>query len=363
MPRKPRLALLAAVPSLLVGAIAGCGGDPDFGSTASAIDISKFTLPSLSAPARAKIVHRHNNLDPKNVIPRGLLEDAMLFFDVNAAHIPKKAYFIVVDLSRYSGKDRFWLVNLSSGAVEAHKVAHGNGSDPDNDGYATLFGNVSGSNKSSLGFGLTAEIFDGNHPHSMRLDGLSAGGSPNGMANTNMRSRGIIVHEASYVDDSNSGKQGRSEGCLALDSSIAHTVADRTHDGSLLYVAKSALNAPVGRSKCGDTMCDGGETQTSCPADCAPPTPHVDGGGVDSGSSRPSTDAGVGDPGIDAGSSEPSVQAGNQTGSDTEIDRLEDDSSLTGGCSVGRGGAGGAGFLVALALLMLARRRRVIRDS
>jgi MYXO-CTERM domain-containing protein len=343
------LALIAAVSSLLVGAIAGCGSPDDIDSTTSAINISKFTLPSLSAAARAKIVHKHNNLDPKNVIPRGLLEDAMLYFDVNAAQIPKKTYFVVVDLSRYSGKDRFWLVNLSSGAVEAHKVAHGNGSDPDNNGYATLFGNKSGSNMSSLGFGLTAEIFDGTHPHSMRLDGLSVDGSPNGMANTKMRSRGIIVHEASYVDDSNSGQQGRSEGCLALDSAIAHTVADRTHDGSLLYVAKSALNTPVGRSKCGDKMCDGGETYSSCPADCPGPTSPP----VDAGSNPPSPDAGGGEPGIDARGSEASVQAGGDA-----IDRREDDPSLSGGCSVGHGGDGGAGFLIALALLGRRRRRR-----
>ena len=337
MPRKPSLALIAAVPSLLVGTIAGCGSlEPDIGSTASAIDISKFTLPSLSAAARAKIVHKHNALDPGNVIPRGPLEDAMLFFDVNAAHIPKKAYFVVVDLSLYSGKNRFWLVNLSSGAVEAHKVAHGSGSDPDNNGYATSFGNTPGSNKSSLGFALSAEIYDGTHPHSMRLDGLSRDASPNGMANTNMRTRLIVVHEASYVDDSNSGQQGRSEGCLALDSAIERGVVDRIHDGSLLYVAKSALNTAVGRSKCGDGMCDGSETASGCPADCQTEKPVVD-----------------------AGSSEASVDAGLDTGLDTGLDAGEEGSNAIGGCSVGRGsGAGGSGFIVAIALLGRRRRRR-----
>ena len=242
--------------------------DPDVGTSVSAIDLNSFVLPQLSAAARAPIVRTYDALDPTNEVPRGLLEDAIVYFDVNQAQIPKTGYFVVVDLSLYSGKDRFWLVDLATGAVERHKVAHGNGSDPDNDGFATLFGNVSGSFKSSLGFYLTGEIYDGTHPHSMRLDGLSVDGSPNGMANTNVRSRLIVVHEASYVSDSNSSQQGRSDGCLALDPSIEVSVVDRIHGGSLIYAEIAPLASPVGRAMCGDGTCDGGETQDTCAVDC-----------------------------------------------------------------------------------------------
>jgi hypothetical protein len=298
--------------ALLAGAVslAGCGSD-ELGSTTSALDIDldAFVLPMLSASDRARIVHDYDLLDPDDQIPRGLLEDAIVYFDVNAALIPKTDHFVVVDLSRYSGEDRFWLVDLTTGAVENHKVAHGDGSDPDNDGYATLFGNVEGSHMSSLGFALTGEIYDGTHPHSMRLDGLTRDGSPNGMANTNMRERLIVVHEASYVDDDDPTQQGRSNGCLALDPDIEADLVDLIHDGSLIYSAIMPLNEPVGRAVCGDAVCDGNEHDLSCAADCTIPPP----------------------------------------------DDPDDDPEASGGCTTT---GGSTGVVLAFALLGLRRRRR-----
>ncbi len=296
--------------------VAACAADPELASETSEIDVSQYALPSLSTAERAQIVHGYEHVDPTNIVPRGLLEDALVFYDVHQARIPNSEYLTVVDLSLFSGKDRFWLVDLTSGAVEAHKVAHGDGTDPDHDGYANTFSNLEGSHMSSLGFSLTAEIYDGTHAHSMRLDGLSPDGSPNAMANTNMRERLVVVHEASYVDDDNTSKQGRSNGCAALDPSIEVSVVDKIHGGSLFYIATSALAAPVGRVVCGDAMCDGDETAASCPADCSP--------GDD-----PNTEPGTTDP------EEPSTEP-------------------SGGCSTNPG----AGLLLALAALGLRRRRR-----
>jgi uncharacterized protein (TIGR03382 family) len=303
--------LRSGLAALVPLALAACTGDDlSLSTTESRIDISSFSLPSMSEAERAQIVHRYDALDPTNLVPRGLLEDAILYFDVNKTRIPKTQYFVVVDLSRFSGKDRFWLVDTASGAVEKHNVAHGDGSDPDNNGYATEFSNINGSHMSSLGFYLTGEIYDGTHPHSMRLDGLSVDGSPNGMANTNVRERLIVVHEASYVDDSSTTQQGRSNGCLALDPTIEAGLVDRIHDGTLIYVDTKALNTPVGRATCGDSTCDGAETADSCAADCEGP----------------------------------------------EREETVEDPD-TGGCQAG---GGGAGLVFALGLVGLRRRRRVI---
>jgi L,D-transpeptidase-like protein len=300
-------------------ALAACAADdPQLGTVESAVNLNDFVLPQLTAAQRAPIVRKYDALDPTDQIPRGLLEDTILYFDVNKASIPKQAFFVVVDFSRYSGRDRFWLVDLATGAVEKHKVAHGQNSDPDNDGYATTFGNVSGSYKSSLGFYLTGEIYDGTHPHSMRLDGLSPDGSPDGMADTNVRERLIVVHEASYVSDANTSQQGRSDGCLALDPNIELGVVDRIHDGTLIYAETTPLAAPVGRAVCGDGTCDGAETHDSCPADCAV--------GSGSGSDIPGDTGSGTDPG---------------TG------------NAPGGCSTG----GGAGLVLVLALAGVRRRR------
>ena len=205
-------------------------------------------LPSLTTAERAAIVYRYDAIDPTDLVPRGLLEDALVYLDVNSEHIARQRYIAIADFSLYSGKDRFWLVDLMTGGVEPHKVAHGDGSDPNNDGHATAFGNTDGSHMTSLGFYLTGEIYDGTHVHSMRLDGLSRDGSPNGMANTNARSRLIVMHEASYVNDANSSQQGRSNGCPALDPDIEVAIVDKIHDGSLYYAATKQLAAPVGRT-------------------------------------------------------------------------------------------------------------------
>ena len=232
------------------------------------VDPSQFVLPMLTTAQRAAIVHKYAQLDPTGEIPRGLLEDTMIYFDVNKALIPQTNYFVVIDLSQYSGNDRFWLVDLTSGAVEKHMVAHGAGSDPNNTGYATLFSNTPGSNMSSLGFFLTAEIYNGTHPNSMHIDGLSPDGSPNQMANTNVLARAVVVHPADYVSDSNTSQQGRSDGCFALDPNIELSVVDRITGGSLMYAAISPLNPPIGT--CGNGVCSNGETSISCPEDCGP---------------------------------------------------------------------------------------------
>jgi MYXO-CTERM domain-containing protein len=230
-------------------AASGCTDGLDLSSLTSEVNIDAFVMPMmLTTEERAAIVHRYDHLDPGDEVPRGLLEDAMLFFDMNNAVIPKQDYFVVMDMSLFSGMDRFWLVDTTTGVVEPHKVAHGDGSDPDHDGYATMFSNVEGSHKTSLGFYLGGEVYNGTHPHSMRLDGLNRDGSPNNLANSNARQRLIVMHEASYVSDSNTNKQGRSNGCPALDPSINVEVVDRIRDGGLLYIAISPLHPPVGRA-------------------------------------------------------------------------------------------------------------------
>ena len=95
---------------------AGCTDGLDLSAMTSELDINAFVLPALPASERAEIVHKYDHLDPADEIPRGLLEDTMIYFDMNNALIPKQRYFVVTDMSLYSGKDRYWLVDLMSGA-------------------------------------------------------------------------------------------------------------------------------------------------------------------------------------------------------------------------------------------------------
>jgi hypothetical protein len=335
---------------------ASCGSPPQeeregedgigVGSAADTVDPNDFSLPPSDATTRAEIMSHYAHLDPGGEVPRGLLEDAVEFMDVNKANIPVQTFLTVVDFSKFSGEDRFFLVNMQTGEVEPHKVAHGSGSDPDYTGWATLFSNVSGSLKTSLGFYLTGEIYDGTHVHSMRLDGLSPDGSPNGMANTNARSRAIVVHEADYVSESNTGKQGRSSGCLALDPSIEVGVVDRIHDGSVIYAATKPLNAPIGTTQPStDAGTDSGEG--------APDAAHD----ADSGSKPGSDSAASGD------SDSQESGAGDDGGTPAGPGASWNNSSSSGGCAVASGRWSGSqlGFgltLIAIAALQVRARRR-----
>jgi hypothetical protein len=239
----------------LGSSVAGCSAPAESAastgaavSASSAPDPSAFTLPPSDATARAQILSAYDFVDPQGIVPRGLLEDALEYYDLNKSLIPNTAYIAVIDFSKYSGDYRFFVVNMSTGSVEQHKVAHGSGSDPSSTGYTKYTSNVSGSYMSSLGFYLTGSMFNGTHPNSLHLYGLSDDGSPNSMANSNVYDRAILVHPATYVSDSNSGAQGRSEGCFALDPNIELEVANKLVNGAMMYAEKTSLNTPVGRS-------------------------------------------------------------------------------------------------------------------
>ena len=85
-----------------------------------------------------------------------------MFFDVNQQHIPNTDYLVVFDSSLYSGKDRFWLVDIATGSVEPHKVAHGDGSDADNNGYATCSATSMARTRVAR-VRVSGEIYDGTH--------------------------------------------------------------------------------------------------------------------------------------------------------------------------------------------------------
>ncbi len=243
---------LVLVPSLSAVGCADAGPvderEDALGVVTQAVEPSAFRLPPADAPTRARILARYTKLDPDGIVPRGLFEDAIEYYDLNRSLIPNGAFVTVVDFTKFSGEKRFFVIDMESGAVEAHAVAHGSGTDPESTGYAKKFSNTPGSNMSSLGFYLTGEIYDGTHPHSMRLHGLSVDGSPNDMANTNVLTRYVVVHEASYVSDAKTTAQGRSNGCLALDPAFEEGFVQRVAKGSLIYAALAPLHPIVGKS-------------------------------------------------------------------------------------------------------------------
>jgi L,D-transpeptidase catalytic domain len=140
----------------------------------------------------------------------------------------------IVDFSLPSRDPRFHLVDLLSGQVDSHLVAHGRGSDPDHSGFVERFSNNFGSYATSNGAYTTAETYDGKYGLSMKVHGLD-------WSNNNAESRAIVIHNAWYAEPEmipEHGKLGRSEGCFAFSRASQWQVMSRLAGGRLIYADK-----------------------------------------------------------------------------------------------------------------------------
>lgn len=137
----------------------------------------------------------------------------------------------IADFSLPSKLPRLWIIDLESGELLMHTyVAHGRGSGLKE---AMTFSDITNSNQSSLGFYLTGETYQGKHGRSLRLDGMDKG------FNSNARSRGIVVHGASYVGEkilSIQDRMGVSQGCPAVDNELSDEIITLIKDRSTFYV-------------------------------------------------------------------------------------------------------------------------------
>src|SRR5437763_16854276 len=97
--------------------------------------------------------------------PAGI--DPQLFARAKAAldqhGIAARDTIAIADFSKPSSEPRFHLVDLASGQVESHRVAHGRGSDPAHSGYLERFSNDFGSYATSNGTYTTGDYYDGKY--------------------------------------------------------------------------------------------------------------------------------------------------------------------------------------------------------
>jgi hypothetical protein len=182
-----------------------------------------------------------NPLSPQSqfpAAPAGI--DPTLFAKAKAALDSHKVWprdtIGIVDFSRPSGDERFYVVDLMSGNVEAHRVAHGRGSDPDHSGFVERFSNDFGSYASSNGAYVTGDYYDGKYATSMKVRGLD-------WSNYNAEPRAIVIPNAWYAEDNMlpiHGKLGRSEGCFAMSRKSQYEVMKRLAGGRMIYADKLA---------------------------------------------------------------------------------------------------------------------------
>ena len=142
----------------------------------------------------------------------------------------------IADFSSPSRDPRFHVVDLLTGHVASHRVAHGRGSDRGHTGFLENFSNDFGSNATSSGGYSTADFYHGKYGLSMRLHGLD-------WSNNNALDRAIVVHQAWYAEPDMigvHGKLGRSEGCFAFGRDSHFEVMRTLGEGRLIYADKLA---------------------------------------------------------------------------------------------------------------------------
>jgi hypothetical protein len=142
-----------------------------------------------------------------------------------------KSILSIADMDQPSSSKRLWVIDLDKKEVILNTwVAHGRNT---GDNQATRFSNVNSSNQSSLGFYVTAEVYNGKHGRSLKLDGMDAG------YNSNARARAIVVHGAPYVSQGTInalGRLGRSEGCPAVAPEFADKLISAIEGKTVLFI-------------------------------------------------------------------------------------------------------------------------------
>ena len=172
-------------------------------------------------------------VSPKSV--KGLdpiaYETAREYFLHHEKEIKNRRYLTIIDYTKPSYMERMFVVDLKEKRVKKYLVAHGKCSGLI---YAVDFSNEVDSLKSSRGFFLTGEKYEGKNGPSLRLTGLEPG------INDNAMERGIVVHGADYVGYGsilrNGGRLGLSWGCPVLPKRVTEEVIDQIKDGSILYI-------------------------------------------------------------------------------------------------------------------------------
>ncbi len=153
------------------------------------------------------------------------------FYDLKEKGLVTKDILTIIDFSLSSSKKRLWIIDLSTNTVLYNSVvSHGMNSGGE---FANSFSNLSSSNKSSLGFYATGEVYNGKNGMSLKLDGLEKG------VNDNARSRAIVMHGADYANPSILNTQnflGRSQGCPAIPRTITSKIINIIKNKSCLFI-------------------------------------------------------------------------------------------------------------------------------
>ena len=141
-----------------------------------------------------------------------------------------KELFSIIDFTKDCNSKRFYTIDLEKMKIVYYTyVAHGKKS---GERMATSFSDAVESNKSSIGFYITGNTYNGGNGYSLILYGDEKG------YNSNLAKRSVVVHAADYANEdyiARNGRMGRSLGCPALPENIYKQVIETIKEKTMIF--------------------------------------------------------------------------------------------------------------------------------
>ena len=141
-----------------------------------------------------------------------------------------KELFSTIDFTKDCNSKRFYTIDLEKMKIVYYTyVAHGKKS---GERMATSFSDAVESNKSSIGFYITGNTYNGGNGYSLILHGDEKG------YNSNLAKRSVVVHAADYANEdyiARNGRMGRSLGCPALPENIYKQVIETIKEKTMIF--------------------------------------------------------------------------------------------------------------------------------
>ncbi|MEO5564773.1 MAG: murein L,D-transpeptidase catalytic domain family protein [Chitinophagaceae bacterium] len=145
--------------------------------------------------------------------------------------VMNQSVMTIVDFSQSSSQKRLYILDMENYKVLFNTlVAHGRNSGKE---WASSFSNRASSFKSSPGFYITGDTYNGENGYSLKLTGVEKG------INDNALNRAIVMHGADYVNQSfieTQGYIGRSLGCPAVPRRQAVDIINTIKSGACLFI-------------------------------------------------------------------------------------------------------------------------------
>lgn len=176
-----------------------------------------------------EIANKYENCSLEGLVSYDIFKIAMIGF--KNIEPENKDILTIIDFSKPSTEKRFYLIDLKSEKLLINTwVAHGKNS---GENEALDFSNIKDTKKSSPGFFITAETYQGSNGYSLRIDGIEK------HINNKARKRYIVIHGADYVSEefiNENGRLGRSWGCPAVPRELTDQIIDMIKEGTCIFV-------------------------------------------------------------------------------------------------------------------------------